>query len=182
MKYLAYDGRKFENLNCCEKYNSELREKYSMDNVDPIYLLSEEEYLHYKKGIPVISTWWWLRSPGNLSDDAALVGGDGSVNRLGDHVSRSSDAVRPALNLEHLDYLKSNAYTNSTFPYRFTWAGVTWRTLEKDKVAVAEMPIFFSKFDDESNDYESSFIRNKLLTWYNFRVSNHFVVQEVIGD
>lgn len=187
MKYLAYDGRKFENLDCCERYNSELKEKHSMDNVDTIYLLSEEEYMHYKTEIPFIPTWWWLRLPGIGSSGNAIVRDDGSVfdyEYEGSGIHGSS-GVRPALNLEHL---KSKIYgahyklVNGTFPRRFTWAGVTWRTLEKDKVAIAETPIFFSKFDDNSYNYESSFIRKKLLQWYNFRVSNHFVVQEVIGD
>lgn len=184
MKYIAYDGRKFENLDCCERYNIELKEKYHANNVDPIYLLSEKEYQYYKKDLPLIIGWWWLRSPGYDSNYAACVFDDSSVYDHG-NISSDSGGIRPALNLEHL---KSKIYTahyklvNGKFPYRFTWAGVTWRTLEEDKLAIAEMPIFYSKFDDESNAYETSFIRNKLLQWYNFRVSNHFIVQEVIGD
>ena len=183
MKYTAYDGKEFENFNACVIYNIKLREKYSMDNVDPIYLLSNEEYEYYKKDIPLITGWWWLQSPGPDSYSTACIFDTGFVYHHA-CVSSGNGAVRPALNLEHL---KSKIYgagyrlVNGRFPYRFTWAGVTWRTLGEDPTAIAEMPIFYSKFDDKSNNYETSFIRNKLLTWYNFRVSNHFIVQEVIG-
>ncbi len=41
--------------------------------------------------------WWWLRSPGYGSDDAASVDDDGSVFDLGNYVYYDSSAVRPAL-------------------------------------------------------------------------------------
>ncbi len=46
--------------------------------------------------------WWWLRSPGNNSCDAACVGSDGGVREGGRSVNLAINAVRPALwiNLE----------------------------------------------------------------------------------
>jgi len=41
--------------------------------------------------------WWWLRSPGYYSNDAAIVNTDGSVSDRGLYVSYDRDAVRPAL-------------------------------------------------------------------------------------
>lgn len=41
--------------------------------------------------------WWWLRSPGRNSNDAADVLHDGSVYDFGSDVNDSDDAVRPAL-------------------------------------------------------------------------------------
>ena len=41
--------------------------------------------------------WWWLRSPGDHSYYAAVVGYDGSVIDYGNTVSNDNDAVRPAL-------------------------------------------------------------------------------------
>ncbi len=41
--------------------------------------------------------WWWLRSPGSRTRDAADVDTGGAVYYLGSNVSNSSDAVRPAL-------------------------------------------------------------------------------------
>ena len=45
------------------------------------------------------AAWWWLRSPGTYSDDAAVVGNDGWVDGNGDSVHINSDGVRPALYL-----------------------------------------------------------------------------------
>ena len=41
--------------------------------------------------------WWWLRSPGNGRDSAALVSSDGDVGKGGLDVDYSGIAVRPAL-------------------------------------------------------------------------------------
>ena len=41
--------------------------------------------------------WWWLRSPGYFSTDAAGVYYDGSVREYGNLVSSDKGAVRPAL-------------------------------------------------------------------------------------
>ena len=48
------------------------------------------------------ASWWWLRSPGNGSDTAALVGSDGGVDMNGNGVDNVYGGVRPALwlNLE----------------------------------------------------------------------------------
>ena len=43
--------------------------------------------------------WWWLRSPGIGSDDAANVRGDGSLYFLGNWVRNSYAAVRPSLRI-----------------------------------------------------------------------------------
>jgi len=48
--------------------------------------------------------WWWLRSPGNNSNNAANVNNDGSVNDNGNNVDNTNGAVRPALPV----YLKPN--------------------------------------------------------------------------
>ena len=45
------------------------------------------------------AAWWWLRSPGTYSDDAAVVGNDGWVDGNGDSVHINRDGVRPALHL-----------------------------------------------------------------------------------
>ena len=40
--------------------------------------------------------WWWLRSPGDISDDAADVGGSGRIDQSGNGVNLDCVAVRPA--------------------------------------------------------------------------------------
>lgn len=40
---------------------------------------------------------WWLRSPGNNSNNAANVNNDGSVNYNGNNVNNDNNGIRPAL-------------------------------------------------------------------------------------
>lgn len=126
---------------------------------DRIFLLSVEEYNHYKDKIPEINCWWWLRSPGYNSIRAADVNYDGSVSSNGDRVNYDDGAVRPTL------YFNS---TNFDIGDRFVFLGVTWIVLDKN-LAIAEMPITFSRFDKETNDYEKSEVRQYLLNWFEER-------------
>ncbi|MCR5151133.1 MAG: DUF6273 domain-containing protein [Clostridiales bacterium] len=41
--------------------------------------------------------WWWLRSPGNNTNNAANVNNDGDINNNGNNVNNSNDCVRPDL-------------------------------------------------------------------------------------
>ena len=53
-------------------------------------------------------SWWWLRSPGSYSLDAAEVNDDGWVGRNGSRVDSSYGGVRPAL---HLNLSSSNLFS-----------------------------------------------------------------------
>ena len=64
---------------------------------------TDAEYTKYNGNV-----WWWLRSPGDDSCDAAEVYCDGWVRRYGYYVYRSYDGVRPAL---HLNLSSSNFYS-----------------------------------------------------------------------
>ena len=55
-------------------------------------------------------SWWWLRSPGSYSLDAAEVNDDGWVGRNGSRVDSSYGGVRPAL---HLNLSSSNHFSYS---------------------------------------------------------------------
>lgn len=70
------------------------------DTRDKVFLLSIEEAEKYIMNDRDRSTgtWWWLRSPGNLSYDAAYVGGVGGVVSGGGGVGLSR-GVRPALKI-----------------------------------------------------------------------------------
>ena len=72
-----------------------------MGNVtdDHIYLLSIDEATALDSGIRNCGSVWWLRSPGCISNYAAVVDVDGSVYADGYGVDDEFD-VRPALNLE----------------------------------------------------------------------------------
>ncbi len=53
-------------------------------------------------------SWWWLRSPGSYSLDAAEVNDDGWVGRNGSRVDSSYGGVRPTL---HLNLSSSNLFS-----------------------------------------------------------------------
>ena len=100
------------------KDNSEHGTSGGNDTEDKVFLLSEKEadtlfsndderiakateyaeesgvYVNEEK-----AAWWWLRSPGSNSYDAAGVRDDGWVHRRGDYVRSDSGGVRPALHL-----------------------------------------------------------------------------------
>ncbi len=41
--------------------------------------------------------WWWLRSPGNNTNNAANVNNNGRVNENGNNVNNDNNSVRPDL-------------------------------------------------------------------------------------
>lgn len=139
-------------------------EKVGFKN-DEIFLPSIEEYEKYKDVIPKIETLWWLRSPGCYSYGATSVNNDGSIYDDGDDVRYSIDAVRPMINLKicYKDiYDKMNIRVGTILTlYKFPWV-----IIDANKgIAIAEVPIFFSHFDSESNNYENSDIREALKKW-----------------
>ncbi|MBE6874876.1 MAG: hypothetical protein E7493_13385 [Ruminococcus albus] len=69
------------------------------DTEDYIYLLSIAEAQGLSEAIRANGSLWWLRSPGDYSDFAAVVYGDGDVRTDG-RDETNEYGVRPALNLK----------------------------------------------------------------------------------
>ena len=63
------------------------------------YAVANGAYIDSDNG----NCWWWLRSPGNYQDNAAIVSFDGAVICYGYSVNNDTVAVRPALWI-NLDY------------------------------------------------------------------------------
>lgn len=151
-----------------------LRKKVKQENVgfddDPIFLLSVDEYEKHKNKISNGSFCWWLRSPGEDSNQATNVYCSGNVNYDGRSVDCDNEPVRPAIKISAI---RSLLYNGSTYcgakNGKFFALGATWEIIDED-LAIAEMPIMFSRFDDESNFYATSEVRKKLLDWYKERV------------
>ena len=131
---------------------------------DKIFLLSVEEYRQYKKHIPHVNCNWWLRSPGYFGNYASFVFYVGYVNYDGFYVNSLDVAVRPALKIENLE--SSNLKIGGrVMAYDFPWIVID------DGLAIAEVPIAFRHFDEESNYYEKSEIRKFLKDWIKTQVS-----------
>ena len=84
----------------------ELKARYSQSAVEECHQIcinlgwSEADWKGYNSD--AATCWWWLRSPGEYSDEAVIVGNDGSLFVYGQYVNTSQGAVRPAMwiNLE----------------------------------------------------------------------------------
>ena len=124
---------------------------------DELFLLSVEEYEKYKGVIPVIGSWWWLRSPGINSTLAAFVYIDRSVSTYGFGVSLAS-GIRPAFRVQ------KSEISNLQIGYRKSCYDFPFVKIDDD-LLIAEVPIAFDKFDDESNDYEKSYVKKFLEEW-----------------
>lgn len=138
---------------------------------DEIFLLSIEECEYYEDKIPHKNCCWWLRSPGFSQDRAVRIFDDGSVYYYGLIVVGGTYAVRPALKYSNLEsqIIKSRLHKD-----RFLFNECPFRIIDREnKIALAEVPITFDMFDKESNDYETSYIRRKLLSWFETGVWDH---------
>lgn len=134
---------------------------------DEIFLLSEEEYEKYREVIPQVKQHWWLRSPGCTNLYATIVRRDGDVRDCIDYVF-GGDCVRPVLRVNTdsrvalvTDDGKCRHFSigDRIVKYGYTWIKIS------DDLAISEVPIGYEKFDDFSNDYETSYIRKWLKNW-----------------
>lgn len=137
---------------------------------DKLFLLSIEEYKKYEDIVPKINVMWWLRSPGSGSNCAAIVYGDGSLHSNGYYFRNIYNAVRPVLRIEKSSNLKVG---DRIMAYNFPFIVID----AKEGLAIAEVPIAFRRFDNDSNDYKKSEIRQFLLDWVKNRDSEATIMQ-----
>lgn len=134
---------------------------------DDLFLLSKKEYEHYKNKIPPEAYWWWLRNFGPRKNRAAIHCSGYPI----DVVVSVFSAVRPALKYSNLE---SQIIKSTIHKDRFLFHEFPFRIIDaENKIAIAEVPIAFDKFDKESNDYETSGIRRKLLKWFETGIWNY---------
>lgn len=154
--------KKYEELG---KEIERLKGKQLIKN-DPIFLLSAGEYKKHKDRIPHINCWWWLRTSSVLCSHATCVDYGGYVCYTGNSVIDFSGAVRPALRISNLEF---NVRREIRYYENYiVFNGVTWTKIDDD-LYIAEVPIAFRRFDEKSNDYESSEVRKFLLDWFEDR-------------
>lgn len=110
--------------------------------------------------------WWWLRTPGYDSFDAAVVGASGAVDGGGDYVDYDSYAVRPVIRVtdESLNDMKE---TDDGY---IRYLGTKWINITEYTGAVCLLKKKCLKkphrFDAESNNYEKSEIKDFIEKWY----------------
>ena len=139
--------------------------KIQKENIKGITLLSIDEAKNLSDYILRFSEWWWLRSPGYDSFNAALVAFDGDVDDYGFRVSNEDNAVRPALlcfNLKPLN-LKIGDYVNAF--------DKIWQYIGKDMILLFGKPLTLMAFREDcrasdANDYEKSDVKKYLDNWF----------------
>lgn len=127
-------------------------------------LLSIEE----AKGLPdhlrTHTNWWWLRSPGDNSSDAASVGGDGSVDYTYSLVSISLGAVRPALRIKNFE--SSDLKIGDFIIFDGKEFEIVSGNLAFCKTDIGEH-CFQEDWDaDDANDYEKSDVKKFIDNWF----------------
>ena len=130
--------------------------------IKSITLLSAKKARALPMWILANGKWWWLRSPGSNSNDAAFVLIDGSVICIGCDVNLGSGAVRPALTVENLPNLEIGETVKVL--------GRIAQYIGNDMVLFAKS-IGYHQFDAENNDYEHSEIKAWLEEWLRRRLS-----------
>lgn len=120
--------------------------KFNISEVYKITLLSAEEAKEIPSHIlPHCSDWWWLRSPGYDQFIAVGVSYNGQISKYGNFVF-DRYAVRPAFRISNLESETGDKVMVSK----------TLCTVIDKGLVLADYPICRHKFDSESNNWESS--------------------------
>ena len=127
---------------------------------DPVFLLSKEQFDQYQSKIPAVYPSWWLRSTiMNYKFQNQTV----FPQWLYDVCCFETSGVRPALKIDPTEFLLPDVLGH------IIHCGITWIKIDKG-LYIAEVPIFFTQFDDNNhNFYYQSSVRKKLLDWYKER-------------
>lgn len=120
---------------------------------DKLFLLSKKEYKKYENVIPKCKTSWWLRSPGLDDEHTVYINHSNAIIGYGVNVRSECLGVRPALKIDTKLHQIGDRISYNTFSF----------TVIDEDLAIATVPIDFDMFDNWGNEYETSYIREKLL-------------------
>ena len=131
-------------------------------DITEITLLSVEEAEKLDEDTRYIGDPWWLRSPGDFDDFAAIVNPNGVVYADGSYVD-STYGVRPALTISNLQA------SNLRIGDQFILADEQWTVIGKDKALcddiVGRAPFRKAWKAPDANDYEKSDVKRWLKKW-----------------
>ena len=104
--------------------------------------------------------WWWLRSPGYFSYNAADVSSDGDVYYYGIYVDDGYRCVRPALQISNLK--SSDLQIGDTFEV----GDYNFRVISENLAWMYAQDIGQHIFDKKTNIYEQSEIKQFVDDWF----------------
>lgn len=121
-----------------------------MKHFDPketkITLLTIKQAKKLPRKVRTCGDWWWLRSPGYFQTRTAIVHDGGGIIRSGDYVDYDYNAVRPAFEIENLNF---------EFGEKVHIGKLRCTVIGKD-LALADECVCNHYFDSKSNDWETS--------------------------
>ena len=131
--------------------------------VKEITLLSIKEYEAAKDLVPMVDSFWWLRSPGYELNYAAVVDYDGSVCDDSCNVFFTRVGIRPALRISNLE-------SSNLLPGEKVWiAGKGWTVISNDlilcDVFVGQGPFLKTMRSTDANNFEKSDVKKWLHKW-----------------
>lgn len=133
-----------------------------VNNIEGITLLSVDDYKEFKKNIPNINDYWWLRSPyADSGHCAALVNDNGDVDY---YYVDLGYAARPAL------YISNPESVDMEIGDKFDFGGHSW-TIISDNYALCDESIgrYVFRHDwraENADTYEASDIKAFIEDWY----------------
>jgi len=128
-------------------------------------LLSIEEAEKLPIELRKYNCWWWLLSSDNNFLRAPIVNYDGTPRRNGDFVEHRDNVVRPALQIENMQF--SNLKIGDIFEF----GGKPFKIIT-DELAFCLSDIGTCKFrkdwkSKDANDYEKSDVKKYVDDWFN---------------
>ena len=142
--------------------NDDILDYVTEDDVVSMDLLSIEEAEELPESIRKYGGWWWLRSPGYISEGAASVRVGGDVSDSGYHVFLGG-FVRPALYIKEFDDLYPDVGDVVFLANRY------WAYIGNNKALLVSPPLGkmpFNKDVEKGNNYGTSDIKRILNTMF----------------
>ena len=100
---------------------------------------------------------WWLRTKGEWSDAASYVFVNGIISNVGIDIKRQN-AIRPALIISNLGEFKvGDIFSIGEYYFKIIRPQMAW---------MYQQDIGFDIFDNESNNYETSHVKQVIDAWY----------------
>jgi len=124
------------------------------NDIESVGLLSAEEYEKNKTLIPLLRSWWWLRSPGAYNNNAAYVFADGDIYPDGYFVYKEA-GVRPAFTL-------CAETASKLMPGDPVLVGDYTATVISGEKCLLDKCVCKHIFDNESNSWKTSEIKTYL--------------------
>lgn len=148
-------------------------------NIVGATLLSIEEAEKLPLELRKYNLWWWLRSPGHSSYEAAIVYLDGSVDHYGYFVDISMGAVRPALQIKNLK--SSNLQIGDVFKFGENEFKIISENIAFCLTEIGNHCFRKDREAENANDYDRSDIKKYVDNWFESACLEQVTIYDVLN-